>query len=196
MCGLSGFVTKSLTFETKKANFLEQALYAGALRGQHATGLFTVNDEGHAFFAKDALPSSKFVDQEGIAKYVRGVATKTRAAVGHNRHATSGGRGYGAAHPFCTKHVTLVHNGTLTDYHKFPDHEQATSDSARLTQALSEADPGGKDILEGVHGAYALVWFLFNDFVKAHTFRLISHTGWREHRHLRRIHASLHDHHR
>jgi H+-transporting ATPase len=42
--------------------------------------------------------------------------------------------------------------------------------------------------------AYALAWFLFNDFAKVQVYRLISHAGGRENRHLRRVHASLHHH--
>ncbi|MBW1799315.1 MAG: plasma-membrane proton-efflux P-type ATPase [Deltaproteobacteria bacterium] len=48
--------------------------------------------------------------------------------------------------------------------------------------------------LAGLIWAYALVWFLFNDFVKVQTYRLIDHAGKREHKHLDRIHLSLHNH--
>jgi H+-transporting ATPase len=41
---------------------------------------------------------------------------------------------------------------------------------------------------------YAFAWFLFNDFVKIHAYRLITHGGKRERRHIERFTKGLHSH--
>jgi predicted glutamine amidotransferase len=159
VCGIVGFITTDPIINVKRANYFEQALYADAVRGRHSTGVFTVEHDGKAFFNKDIVDAQRFLDSQGSYRYVRSVDSGVRVAVGHNRYATMGGRGRDSAHPFCTQHVTLVHNGTLRDYQWMKKYEKADVDSARLAQTLSEDEPGGKATLEKVKGAYALVWY-------------------------------------
>lgn len=46
--------------------------------------------------------------------------------------------------------------------------------------------------LAGFIWAYALIWFMFNDFVKVKVYHLITHRALRERQHLKRITAPLH----
>lgn len=160
MCGIVGFLAGGdLTHNKDRADFIETALYTDAVRGMHATGLFTVERNGRPFFSKDAVDAMRFLDSRGAYNYVRTTAHGTRACIGHNRYATKGGLEREAAHPFVTTNVVMVHNGTLHDYAWMPEHKKADSDSARLAMALSEADPGDVDLWKRVRGAYAVVWY-------------------------------------
>jgi len=51
--------------------------------------------------------------------------------------------------------------------------------------------PLGWDLAAWTWG-YALVWFVFNDFVKVKVYHLLAHRALREQQHLDRITAPLH----
>ena len=161
MCGIVGFITTNPAFNKHRADYLEQALYADALRGRHSTGVYTVEKNYDGFYMKDKVDAQRFLDDRNCYNFVRGTDVNVRAAVGHNRFATQGGKELNSAHPFITEHVTLVHNGTLRGAWRvtFPEHPLTSVDSARLAQALNDTEPGGKDVLEKIDGAYALVWY-------------------------------------
>jgi len=161
MCGLIGFAAKYPAHHVgMRADFMTQGLYVNALRGQHSTGFFKVDGKtAKALYVKDAVDARLFLQQRNLVRHLEDVRSESVFVVGHNRHATLGGRGLDNAHPFAAGSVVLVHNGTLRSYHSLPTHPQGDSDSARVTQALSEAKPAeASKVLADLQGDYAFIW--------------------------------------
>ena len=166
MCGMFGVIrtTKDIYGMAKLNTFFSEALYADALRGPHATGVFSVETDHNqktlrSFYAKDPTNAVLFLGQQRFQQYLSNIMLNSRAVFGHNRYATVGSRGVDGAHPHLSDHVTLIHNGTLKDYEFLPLSEHGDSDSARLCEALSQAEPGGIDVWEKLYGAYACLWY-------------------------------------
>lgn len=162
MCGLVGFIRGGVNLAHDKdySDYGKQMLYADALRGLDATGLFTVETNRKAYWAKDAVEGRLFLDQKKTDTYLNTLARDTRVFAGHNRWATIGDKGYDGAHPHLTENVILVHNGTLRNYQQWTDkHDKSNVDSARLAQTLSNDEPGGIKTLERIEGAYAMCWY-------------------------------------
>lgn len=160
MCGIVGFLAeKPRQLNALRANFMEQALYVDALRGQDSTGMFSVKLDRKAYYIKDAVDARLFLQQGSIKRAVDDMRQDRYLCVGHNRKATLGSRDLSNAHPFVAGNVCMVHNGTLHSYHTLPSHPDGNSDSARVAQALSVAEPGGLAVLEELKGDYAFVWF-------------------------------------
>lgn len=82
----------------------------------------------------------------------------TIALIGHNRYATLGKITNKTAHPFRHNSITGVHNGTLYNHEELAGGKGAsfTIDSEAVMFALSTDAP--KTVLEGMVGAFALVW--------------------------------------
>ena len=77
----------------------------------------------------------------------------------HNRKATHGGVSDNTAHPFQVEHITLVHNGTLTNHRSLPRGSESSVDSKVVACALNTEEPdGATNILEQLQGAYVLIW--------------------------------------
>lgn len=160
MCGIVGFVTDSPgKANSIRANFMGQALYVDALRGQDATGVFSVRKNKKAYFMKDSCDARLFLQQPQFVDCIDDFRSDRYLAIGHNRKTTLGGNGYANAHPFTSGPICVVHNGTLRDWHNLPRHSTGTSDSARVATALAEAEPGGLDVLAKLKGDFALVWY-------------------------------------
>jgi predicted glutamine amidotransferase len=161
MCGIVGFVHGGrVRQDTNRSDWFTSALYAGALRGMHSTGVFAVEDSHEVYLMKAAQEAATFIDRRTNADVLDSLGWGTRAAVGHNRFATSGKINFENAHPYQHGEITLVHNGTLKAYYHMPSHEEADTDSSRIAAALNAASPASAvKVLEELQGAYALVWY-------------------------------------
>jgi predicted glutamine amidotransferase len=161
MCGIVGFVHGGkVRADTNRSDWFTSALYADALRGQHSTGLFTVESNHDVCLLKAAQEAATFIDRRANSDVLDAIGWGTRAAVGHNRFATQGGINYENAHPYHCGNIHLVHNGTLKAYYHMPAHEEADTDSSRIAAALNAATPeNAVKVLEELRGAYALVWY-------------------------------------
>lgn len=163
MCGIIGFATTSHNEDLpSRVTFMNQALYVNALRGQHSTGFFKVDTKrGGATYVKDACDARLFLQQRSLVAHLDDVSKDHWLVVGHNRHATLGGRGLDNAHPFAAGHVCMVHNGTLRSYYSLPQHPEGDSDSARVCQAMGKAGSDVTEVTEllaDLQGDYAFVW--------------------------------------
>jgi len=156
MCGIVGIASKTLMAKKEK-DFFSQALYTDLLRGKDSTGIFTVgkDDLAEVEVFKKAYPSHDFMHLPRACSLINNF-DKTAVAVGHNRAATKGGVNHNNAHPFQHGNITLVHNGTLTNYNQLAGFTHTAVDSALLCRSIDEI--GVQETVNKVTGAYALVW--------------------------------------
>lgn len=159
MCGIVGAIRMKDKVEDRDRNLWLQLISTGVVRGHHGTGVMVLNPDGTSRAVKVSGPpyhlmvNKKFNDLwDDITK------NSPKAIIGHNRHATTGGKTSEDAHPFVFKHISMVHNGTLishgTDLPKFKDFKV---DSEALAHGISEL--GIESALSKTNGAYAIVYF-------------------------------------
>jgi len=159
MCGLVGIIAKRANgFWTKEVEMFEQLLYADALRGFDATGIFGVDKEGNLDVKKQASPAAKFINTSKYEEFRKKAVSDYQFVIGHNRHATKGDKKMSKnAHPFWDKDakICLVHNGTISNQKEFC--KEAEVDSAAIANAL--ATKGIEEVIENIEGAFALIWY-------------------------------------
>jgi hypothetical protein len=164
MCGLVGYVglTTPAADMTKLQGFLWDALYVDTLRGADATGIALGRNGVVTELVKHAIAGPQFLELKSVITSMKDHARGHGGfAMGHNRAATSGGATSASAHPFQAGTVTLIHNGTLWQDWKLPEHPETDVDSAKICQAFATREPTEKcrtEILEALDGDYALVW--------------------------------------
>lgn len=156
MCGIVALLSKYKTtlYKTDEALF-RQMLYAGALRGWDATGVFGVTEHGNATIVKQATPAGWFLGTKEYTEFAERVSKDFRMVVGHNRKATHGDRKDEDAHPFMSGDIILVHNGMINN-HKLLD-TKATVDSHAVAKAFHK--DGYLETLKKIDGAYAFIWY-------------------------------------
>ena len=153
MCGHVGVAGDLLHTDIK---MFKQLLAVGVLRGAHSTGIAAIDARGECIVHKKAQNSLDFLDNKRVDPLLS--ATK-KAIIGHNRYATSGSITNSTAHPFEHGNITLAHNGTLTSRRGLTNPTGFSVDSENICNTLSLCTQDGvKDVLESLHGAYALVW--------------------------------------
>lgn len=169
MCGILGMHTanKSGYFSTDVDAFKAMLLMT-SLRGRHSTGVFGVSKFAHD---KDKVSLVKVVgnpfnldDWDVSEEYYKRFVQNFGTAVGHCRYATRGEISASNAHPFKEGHITLVHNGMISNYEALRDpkkHADISVDSHLIAKLI--ADEGAEAILPRVHGAYVFIWWDSND---------------------------------
>lgn len=156
--------------------FFEKMLICDMFRGEHSTGVmagFKPNATTDLFVnvAKAAIPGDVFVRSK-LWEEIKSHSTTTQSAynkttyittktnpkflVGHNRYATQGAVNDTNAHPFTHGHITLCHNGTLTDQTLLPEHKNFAVDSENVAYAISVW--GIDRTIQNLDGAFTLVW--------------------------------------
>ena len=159
MCGLIGMIAKKQCgFFAKDAEMFQQMLYADALRGWDATGVFGVNKYGNVDVKKQATAAGHFVGTPQYKAFHSKIISDYQFVIGHNRKATHGEKRHIDAHPFWDKseNVCLVHNGMIRNHKDFC--AVSTVDSAAIAEALGEAvEPA--DVISKVDGAFAFIWY-------------------------------------
>jgi len=167
MCGIVGYVTIE---ETKgahsRANFMQQALSVGTLRGNDSTGAYQVaqkwgkDEEPWAYWAKELTDGYSFAN----GKDCQGMLADTnniKYFVGHHRAATRGSVNVDNAHPFIEGPITMVHNGTLRTLYGLPTKatdlpDTVEVDSHVLCHNLALHSP--EEVFSKVDGAFTVVW--------------------------------------
>ena len=161
MCGLIGVVsTDGVTLRNKRTAFLEQAFKVGHVRGEDATGMFWVDKDKKVDYYKRATDGMDFAYHR-IPKKVILDTDVYPIIIGHHRFKTHGSKTRQEAHPFEVGHITLVHNGGISNSFSLPGYEKQANepnvDSYRLTYAM--ANKGAIPVLEQIGGAYSLIWW-------------------------------------
>lgn len=175
MCGLVFCGGNILT--SSDVDLFGQLLFIDTFRGEHSTGVFskffpTGGREPFCKMVKAAVPGDQFVrstlwdevssdvvETPSTFNPANKIKTTTYPKVmfGHNRYATRGAVTGKNAHPFTHGHITLCHNGTLTDQSLLPEHQRFEVDSENIAYAFSTI--GVEATIPLLHGAYALWWY-------------------------------------
>lgn len=157
MCGI---VLAGGNLSSGDLELFNQLLYCDVFRGVHSTGVMMKRlNESEVRVVKDALPSYALLLQDEYKAATRGTTTYAVPPawlVGHNRHATRGAVNARNAHPFKHEHITLVHNGTLTNQSLLPDHRKYEVDSENICYSI--ATWGADKTIQNLDGAYTLIW--------------------------------------
>lgn len=156
MCGLVGVASKN-TISVNEQKAFELLLYVDTVRGKDSTGVAAVRDfkTKKVQILKRAVPGPYFLANPSWRSFVR---PASRLLLGHNRASTKGKTNDANAHPFRHKHITLAHNGTLTEHHKLPGDETFEVDSEAVAYAMATHDDT-VELLEQLDGAFALTWY-------------------------------------
>ena len=161
MCGIWGVIPgKNTTYDGVK-RFVQAAAVAGAVRGTDGVGLMVLPVTGSPQYIKSAFGAADFIFDKDVMKlYSVENAKGTWGIVGHNRAATRGDISDDSAHPFQHDHITLVHNGYISNPETLPkilySDAKGRVDSDVLTESMAKA--GMESTLPRAYGAYALAW--------------------------------------
>lgn len=164
MCGLTGFLSLNAhkvnngTYQEKK-NFAKQSLYMSALRGIDSTGIATCGmTAGKSDVVyKRALQSPDFLQLNTTERILTDIDYAT-VFLGHTRSKTTGPVGDDEAHPFRYEHITMIHNGSVTNWRGIgADGCSIQTDSAHIAYAM--AKHGAQPTLEKLIGAFCIVWY-------------------------------------
>jgi len=159
MCGIVG-VAGDLTM--KDRDVFEDMLDVCQVRGRDSTGAIRVDRQGNNYTsAKRVGPPTYLFDSREYDRNIRQVGTS--ALIGHCRHKTVGDNTVANAHPFdITEHgIVGVHNGTLKNYYRFPEHQNGKVDSLILYERIAKY--GAEEAFADIEGAYACVWWDNNE---------------------------------
>lgn len=161
MCGIFGIISfNNKEFITKKS-LMEQGLLASSVRGMDGTGVFMVplergKDKDFTLYKKP-MPSADFLSLAFTDKIFKDIEYY-KYVIGHTRAKTRGDATYNNTHPFTQEHITMVHNGTISNSWEMGGNSYLEVDSMAITKALAETEDRVKT-LSSIEGAYALVWY-------------------------------------
>jgi hypothetical protein len=141
----------------KEHNLLQELLYVGAVRGEDSTGLMSIKKTGTTNWCKNVGLPDNLLDTKESSVFFSGAMWDVVGMFGHNRSATRGAVTVNNAHPFEEGHITLIHNGTLTNAHVFEEMKKLQVDSHLITKLLQTK--GVEETLKSIAGAFTLVWF-------------------------------------
>ena len=163
MCGIVGFANLNPWASNARQSWFEKALIVDQIRGHHSTGVITVPKftlDGKApkpMLYKAAVDASAFMQMEEARKLCNHI-DDAAVVIGHNRWATVGKINGESAHPFYTKKIGMVHNGTLDNRTGLEFHHEVYS--AAIAMQLHATEPENyTGLLSELEGAFALVWF-------------------------------------
>lgn len=153
MCGLAG-VIGDLSQGHKDA--FRDLLDVAQVRGRHSTGVIAVTQQNAYRYAKEVGPPAFLYDTRRYGEATNGLLS---ALIGHCRHKTVGDISRATAHPFDfpEKGIIGVHNGTLRNYYRLPEHHHSKVDSEILFEHL--ANNGAEATFSNLEGAFACVWW-------------------------------------
>jgi predicted glutamine amidotransferase len=157
MCGLVGFIgTRTFTDRMTRSKLLSELLYADTFRGEDSTGLAAARfDQEHVPVYKRALPAPDFLQMRKTDKLLSNI-DDYNVVMGHNRAATKGSITDQTAHPFQFKHITLAHNGTVSNHRTLTGGDKFVVDSEAIANAVAEA--GIEHVVKTLDGSFALTY--------------------------------------
>jgi hypothetical protein len=158
MCGIAGFVSFDNAYSSFKSknSFAIDALFFSCLRGMDGTGIAAVVDvNGEPTVYKKAMPSYDFLQMKKTGLLLSSV-DKAKALLMHTRSSTRAAANDQNCHPFTYDHITLIHNGHITNHRQLAADCNHDVDSAYVAYAFSKAP--AIEVLPKIHGGYCFVW--------------------------------------
>lgn len=157
MCGIVGTAAfASAGIFQEDVNVFTDMLIADSVRGNDGTGLMAINAKGHRVIFKEEGNPYNIISYKSYDQITSPSTTPyLKVLAGHNRYATTGIIKKENSHPFAQGHITLMHNGTLRNYDKFPKKFEVDSES--LAHAVSEW--GLAKAVASMAGAYVVVYY-------------------------------------
>lgn len=161
MCGHVGAVTKALNgFTSKEVDAVLALLYFDNFRGEDATSMTVIENDGRATLYKEATSAPDFIRAPGIKKGVSDAISHGQAIICHNRKATVGGYKDEHAHPFVIDNRYIFnHNGKLQNHVKYAQTEVDSEALGQIICPLGEDVKALGDKLSEIDAAYACVWY-------------------------------------
>ena len=160
MCGIVGIIGNK-PFARDEIEAFEGMLVLASDRGEAATGVIAVLDEGESFKTiKSDQSSDRFLRGADWREWKEKLqACKVYGLIGHARFPTTGENSVAHAHPFVMgdrkqTRLALVHNGTLGHVHR-RDVDQFGVDSKFIADEIYNK---GTKSIENIDGAMALAW--------------------------------------
>lgn len=162
MCGLIA----SIDYSTSKYFAIDgeaffSMLLLNSLRGAHSTGAFAVRIDGRSEFIKVIGGPHNLEKWKDWDDFLSRIPTKYTALVGHGRFATRGGISVKNAHPFKRGDITLVHNGTISNFEelkKIYKEKSAFEVDSDLCANLFQTYEV-KEAIEKIEGAFAFIYY-------------------------------------
>lgn len=158
MCGIVGVGRTAKTgLGTEELEVFIDLLIADSLRGDHGTGIISVDDRGKAKTLKIGGTPFDLMRSEQWTAFWKPVIQDGKFLIGHNRYATTGKRTTANSHPFIVDNIVMVHNGTLDASSNMEDLKKFDVDSHALCSAI--AKEGVDAAIAKTLGAYAIVYY-------------------------------------
>lgn len=161
MCGLVGLcINHGSGMYGKDIDTIEELLFVDSIRGEDATGVGMINEDGKMTVLKEAIDSYHFLKSTEWGELKVEALKNARCIIGHNRKRTIGTDVAENAHPFVIDNrYVFVHNGTLQN-HKALFDTAVDSEALGMLLTRCEGDVGLLgEALGKVRGAYACVWY-------------------------------------
>jgi hypothetical protein len=150
-------------FTAFDSNEFKQMLIINSLRGAHSTGIAGVNqrkEDAQVSIVKSIGSPYQLYAYEATNQFFTRVMSDFTTLIGHGRYATRGEINAHNAHPFQEEHITLAHNGVISNFYELRDwqrHAKIDVDSHLITRLIMEE--GAINILPRVEGAYVFIWW-------------------------------------
>jgi len=161
MCGIVGIADFSKqAIGYSELNMFQQLLIADSARGMDGTGIIKISDKGASDWRKIQGHPFALFEARGVRnKFIQPIMNKEyiRFLIGHNRYGTTGAKDTASAHPFQHKHITLVHNGTVSSGSSLPELKEFKVDSEALCASIARI--GIEDTVKKMFGPFSIVYF-------------------------------------
>lgn len=161
MCGLVGlYTTLPQGFTSFDKDEFRSLLILDSLRGIDSTGCFGVSrfENNNIDIVKSIGSPYTLFQYDQNSKFSTRIVSEYSVVAGHNRFATYGEVNAINAHPFQEDNITLMHNGTISNFKalnkKYPD---IRVDSQVVAKMFSTE--GIEETIQQLYGAFAFVWF-------------------------------------
>lgn len=165
MCGIFGLVeaSSSALFSSDQKIVLGLSLLT-SMRGPDSTGFFGVDvDKGWIDILKGVGSPYDVASYKIYEEFYGRIVKNYNLVVGHGRLATIGNIVAPNAHPFQHGNITLVHNGTLTNFKSLQDKFKTKFDVDSELICYLFNKIGVEETIKEIEGAYAMAWWDSSD---------------------------------
>lgn len=179
MCGHVGAITRSKNgFSAKESDAILALLYFDNFRGEDATSLTMIDNQGLAVVLKEATSAPDFIREKEVQTLTTQAISRGKAFMGHNRKATVGGYKDEQAHPFIIDDRWIFnHNGKLQNHVKYFQTEVDSEAFGKLLcPKLDDITELGKTLSE-VDAAYTIAAYDAKEHV-IHLMRNVERPLW------------------